>query len=80
MSEDRTTRDGAASVEELADARSETDEMAQVVERLQPRLTQLPTADLEARVRSAWESFAGAPVRTFIPILVERAVQRQAVA
>lgn len=78
MSDAESTRSGPTTVENLADARSETDEMAQVVDRLRPRLTHLPSADLEAQVRTAWAKFAGARVRTYVPILVERDVRRAA--
>jgi hypothetical protein len=64
------------SVESLAEVRSEAEEFGEIMDLLRssPRAQGLSPAELEQRARAAWSRFTQAPVRTFVPILVERAV------
>jgi hypothetical protein len=66
------------SLEQLADRRSSKVEFTDVMDllRASPRTRDIPADDLEKRARAAWEKFENAPVRSFVPILVEREVLR----
>lgn len=45
-----------------------------LVERLVMRFPQLPATTVEEQVRSAHQAFEGAPLRDFVPLLVEHDV------
>jgi hypothetical protein len=64
------------SLEALAEGRSGADEFHEIMDLLwsSPRVQSLSPAELEQRARAAWERFEHAPVRSFVPILVGRAV------
>jgi hypothetical protein len=73
------TEDGSThSVENLADQRSSEEEFHDVMDllRASPRTRHLSDADLNKRARTAWTKFEHAPVRSFVPVLVEREVLR----
>jgi hypothetical protein len=66
------------SLEGLADRRTAEVEFTDVMDllRASPRTRDIPDADLEHLARTAWAKFENAPVRSFVPILVEREVLR----
>jgi len=66
------------SIEALAERRPEDVEFADLMDQLRasPRTRGVPIDVLEERARRAWTRFAAAPIRAFVPILVEREVLR----
>ncbi len=66
------------SFEQLADRRTSQVEFTDVMDllRASPRTRDIPADDLEKLAREAWAKFENAPVRSFVPILVEREVLR----
>ncbi|MEN2742498.1 hypothetical protein ABCS02_32380 [Microbacterium sp. X-17] len=53
----------------------ETEPLADVVRRLHERFPQLPTERVSDAVMHAYYQFDGAPIRDYIPVLVERAAR-----
>jgi len=53
--------------------RDEARERARVVHHLREQFPQLRPETVEAAVASAWNQYADAPVRDFVPVLVARA-------
>jgi len=66
------------SVEALAERRSDDVEFADLLSELRasPRTQDMPTHELEQRARAVWTRFKAAPIRAFVPILVQREVLR----
>jgi len=67
MSNDLLTRPDARASERHA--------IDQVIEALTTRFPDVPTRLITERVRRAYDRFTGAPVRDFVPVLVEREVR-----
>ena len=52
----------------------ETQVVAALTEGLTHKYPQVPVDDIRSVVRQEWRTYEGAPVRAYIPVLVERAV------
>jgi hypothetical protein len=56
---------------------SQEQQVQQVVAMLRTRFPRFAVATIERRVRAGFERYAGAPVQSFLPILVQREVEVQ---
>jgi hypothetical protein len=59
---------------------AEAQAVGRVAEALRTRFPQVPAEAIAAKVRSAHDEFAGAPIREFVPVLVERRVRAELAA
>jgi len=55
---------------------SEADAMTRVITRLRHQFPELPTEAIEQAVYGRYGQFDGAPIRDFLPILVERSAHQ----
>ena len=65
------------SVTRMEKAENEDAAIHHVVDRLTSRFPSVPPDDIEARVAEVHESFDDAPVRDFVPVIVEHDVKAQ---
>lgn len=50
--------------------------MAKIADRIARQFPELPPEQIEQVIHGRYEAFAAAPVRDFVPVLVERQVRR----
>ena len=55
--------------------RSEAAQVEQVIQDLQRDFEQLPAATVSSEVRQALTVFEGAPIRTYVPVLLQKRVR-----
>jgi len=67
MSNDILARTDAGAAERQA--------IDQVIQALTTRFPEVPARSITERVRRAHDRFAGAPIRDFVPVLIEREVR-----
>ena len=58
------------------DRQAEEKEIARVVDRLTQQFPDLPAEQIEQAVLGKYTSFGGSPIRSFVPVLVERASRK----
>ena len=56
---------------------NEDEAVAEIISRLATRFPDAPRADVEAVVDSEHHAYDGRPVRTYVPVLVERGAKQK---